>query len=67
MKLYIYLKLKQTTLAISGYKHQIAKSELMKCKNIDIIEYVREEIERKKKNNKKVFWISKFGPRVPHP
>ena len=33
------------SLAISGYNHQTAKTELMKCKNIDRIEYLKEEDE----------------------
>ena len=43
----------------------------MKSKTIDRVEYLKTEKERKqnvKKNkNKKVFWISKYDPRVPHP
>ena len=58
-------------LAISGYNFQTARSELMKSKNIDRVEYLKTEKERKQnvKNNKnkKVFWISKYDPRVPHP
>ena len=59
------------SLAISGYKFQTARSELLKCKQINRDEYLKEEKERKKKKktcgNKKVFWISKYDPRVPHP
>ena len=53
------------------YKYQTARSELLKCKNIDRVEYLKNEKKRKEntkqKKNKKVFWISKFDPRVPHP
>ena len=35
------------SLAISGYKHQTVKSELIKCKNIGRIEYLKEEDEQK--------------------
>ena len=31
------------SLAISWYKHQTVKSELIKCKNIGRIEYLKEE------------------------
>ena len=59
------------SLAISGYNYQTARSELLKCKDIDRVQYLKGEQERKKKaknkNNKKVFWISTFDPRVPHP
>jgi hypothetical protein len=59
------------SLAISGYKYQTAKTELRKCRDLDRIEYLKKEPERKKnskkKNNKKVFWISTFDPRIPHP
>ena len=58
-------------MAISGFKYQTARSELMKCKQIDRNEYLKAENERKKNkkksNNKKVFWISKYDPRIPHP
>ena len=40
------------SLAISGYKHQTAKSELMKSKNIDRIEYLKNENDREKKVKK---------------
>ena len=59
------------SMAISGFKYQKAKSELMKSKSIDREEFLKEERSRKKKqknkNNGKVFWISKFDPRIPHP
>ena len=65
------VELYSKSLTISGYKYQTARSELLKCKNIDRVEYLKNEKKRKKntkqKNNKKVFWISKFDPRVPHP
>ena len=59
------------SLAISGYKYQKARSELIKYKNIDRKEYLKNEKTRKENNknntNKKVFWISKYDPRIPHP
>ena len=65
------VELYSKSLTISGYKYQTARSELLKCKNINRIEYLKNEKTRKgskkQKNNKKVFWISKFDPRVPHP
>jgi hypothetical protein len=58
-------------MAVSGFKYEKAKSELMKSKNISREDFLKEEKNRKKKqkdNNKgKVFWISKFDPRIPHP
>ena len=65
------VELYSKSLTISGYKYQTARSELLKCKNIDRIEYLKNAKKRKEntkqKNNKKVFWISNFDPRVPHP
>ena len=65
------VELYSKSLAISGYNYQTARSELLKCKDIDRVQYLKGEQERKKKaknkNNKKVFWISTFDPRVPHP
>ena len=59
------------SLAISGYNYQTARSELLKCKQIDRDEFLKAEKGRKKNkkqnNNKKVFWITKYDPRVPHP
>ena len=65
------VELYSKSLTISGYKYQTARSELLKCKNIDRIEYLKNAKKRKEntkqKNNKNVFCISKFDPRVPHP
>ena len=56
-------------LAVSGFEK--AKSELMKSKNIDREAYLKEEknrkLKQKNKNNGKVFWISRYDPRIPHP
>ena len=56
---------------MSGFKYQKDKSELMKSKNINREAFLNEEKDRKKKqrdkNKGKVFWISRFDPRVPHP
>ena len=41
------------SLAISGYKYQTARSELLKCKEIDRIQYLKEEGERKRQQKKK--------------
>ena len=58
-------------MAISGYKYNKAKSELLKSKSINREDFLKEEKSRKKnqknKNKGKVFWISKFDPRIPHP
>ena len=58
-------------LAVSGFKYEKAKCELMKSKNINREDFLKEEKNRKKKqkgkNKGKVFWISKFDPRIPHP
>ena len=58
-------------LAVSGFKYEKAKSELMKSKNIDREAYLKEEknrkLKQKNKNNGKVFWISRYDPRIPHP
>ena len=56
-------------MAVSGYKYQKAKSELMKSKHIDREDFLKTEENRKKKkkNNGKVFWITKYDPRIPHP
>ena len=58
-------------LAVSGFKYEKAKCELMKSKNINREDFLKEENNRKKKqkgkNKCKVFWISKFDPRIPHP
>ena len=52
-------------LAVSGFKYEKAKSELMKSNRE---EYLKEEKNRKQNKNKgKVFWISKYDPRIPHP
>ena len=57
--------------AVSGSKYQKAKSELMKSKCINREAFITGEKDRKKnqkdKNKGKVFWISRFDPRVPHP
>ena len=57
--------------AVLGFTYQKAKSELMKSKNINREAFLNEEKDRKKKqrdkNKGKVFWISRFDPRVPHP
>ena len=45
--------------------------KLMKSKNINREDFLKEEKNMKKKqkdkNKGKVFWISKFDPRIPHP
>ena len=35
------------SLAISGYKYQTARTELRKCRDLDRIEYLKKEPERK--------------------
>ena len=54
------------SLAISWYKHQTAKSELMKNKIIDRIEYLKNENERKKKT-KKISGSPHLIQGFPHP
>ena len=56
--------------AVSGFKYQKSKSELMKSKNINREAVLNEEKDRKKnqrdKNKVKVFWMLRFDPRLPH-
>ena len=59
--------------AVSGHNYQRAKAELMKCKNMNRLSLLNDQQRKinqgkgRKKNGKKIFWISLFGPRVMHP
>ena len=57
--------------AISGHNYQKAKRALMELKKINRIEYLKNEpnlntYRKKAKNEKKLFWIAEFDPRMPH-
>ena len=62
------VELYSRALAVSGYKYKKVKSDLKKLKNIDPKEVINSDKKKSaKKACSKVFWVSKFAPRVPHP
>ena len=62
------VELYSRSLAMSGFKYKKVKEDLNKLKNVDPKEVINSDRkEPTKKPGAKVFWISKFDPRVPHP
>ena len=54
---------------ISGYNYQNTKKELLKFKEEDPVQLIRKEKVSRNKPEKgvKVFYITKYDPRLPHP
>ena len=54
---------------ISGYNYQKTKNDLLKFRDLDPLELIKEEKEDKKKPDKgvKAYFVSKYDPRMPHP
>ena len=58
-------------MALSGYKYEMVKQELLKFENVDPLELAnRDKKDNKKQKSKpgcKAFYVAPFDPRLPHP
>ena len=63
------VELYSRSLAMSGFKYKKkVKEDLNKLKDVDPKEVINSNRkEPTKKPGAKVFWVSKYDPRVPHP